>query len=282
MCACVLGLTLLNYSAMAQSDSSHKDADRYEAATYFMLGFDYLSNYIYMGRKDTLALPYYTPYIGYHMSNGLYAKAMMSYTTAGNGRIDLVTLEAAYDHSFGDLATGAYADKYFYNKASNSVRSLCKAAVGVYAQWTNDYIEPLLLVEAVQFANSRDFVLSFKADHEFDAMKEKLTITPTFSYSVGQRHYYNEYLVKGLERLNNRPNVSAVIPALDRMAPLVYELNAECIYVADKWLFRLVPGYVVPLSPATITIFNKTFQEAISNTFYVELDICYRYAKHIN
>jgi hypothetical protein len=277
--ACLLvGLMLVCQAAAAcpNADTLKKDADPYEHASYFMYGFDYLSNYIYLGRKDTVPLPYYTPYIGYHMANGLYAKVMASYTTAGRGRWDLLTLEAAYDHTFGSFAVGGYADKYFYNKASNSVKSACKAAAGVYVQYTNDYIEPLFSADVIQNAQSRDFVLGFKADHEFTAVKEKLSIVPTVGYIIGQRHYYNDYLIKSIKKGNKAANIDVVMPAANRMVPLVYELSIECSYVANKWLFTLLPTYAIPQSPASLTIFNRTFQETLSNTFYLELDVRHR------
>ena len=95
--SCCLVFILSAGTAFAQEKTAlpqDNDDDPYDSKSYFMFGFNYLSNNVYLGRKDTVTIPYYTPYISYHNKNGIYVKGLVSYTTAKGGAIDLTTIEA--------------------------------------------------------------------------------------------------------------------------------------------------------------------------------------------
>ena len=79
-----------------------------------------------------------------------------------------------------------------------------------------------------------------------------------------------------MNKKDKKGNVKTAISNPNRLVPLVYEFSIKVTYRVNKWLFTLTPNYVIPLSPATITINKKTSQEKLSNSFYVELDICHR------
>ena len=272
-------LILFNTSTRAQNNSvkDSDDDDPYDSKTYFMLGVNYLSNNVYLGRKDTIIIPYYTPYIGYHFSNGIYAKGSVSYTTAKGGLLDLTTLEAGYDHSFSDHFNGGVnLDKFFYNKNSLSIRANTKGSGGVYGQYNNKIVEPQLTFDLNFNSNSKDYVIGFILDHDFKFLNKALNIIPTAGISSGTQNYYDEYFINRLNKRDKKGKVKSVVSDPNKLVPLVYEFSTKASYMVGKWLFSLTPTYAVPLSPATITINNKTSKEKLSNSFCVELDICHR------
>lgn len=281
---CSMMLLLLSTPLHAQrmtntynDNDADDNGDPYEHRTYFMTGMEYLSNNVYLGRKDSIAIPYYSPYIGYHWASGLYCKGMVSYTTAKNGRIDLATLEGGYDHNFGDNFTAGFsADKFFYNKNSTSIRSATKGGAGIYGQYNNDYIEPQLSFDVNVNSHSTDYVLAFNLDHDFGMAHNTVHVIPMAGVALGTQHYYDEYFIARLNKLAKKDKVKSVVENPDQLVPLVYELSTQGTYRVGKWLIGLQPTYAIPLSPATVTINKKTYQEKLSNSFYVAINVCLR------
>src|SRR5579883_1873354 len=91
-----------------------------ENGSYFSAGVNYVSNNVYLGRKDSVTIPYISPYVEYHNKTGIYGNLMASYLPVSiNGRspdFDLLTLEGGYMHDFFDdhLSGILYFDKYWY------------------------------------------------------------------------------------------------------------------------------------------------------------------------
>ena len=266
-------------SAAAQNFNSQNsyDDDPFDSKSFFMSGFNYLSNNVYLGRKDTLVIPYYSPYVGYHFSSGFYAKGMVSYTSTGGGHIDLTTIEAGYDHSFTDYLNGGInLDKFFYNKNSLSIRANTRGSGGIYAQFNNKILEPQVTFDIDINGQSKDYVARLVLDHDFKLADNSLHIIPTFGFSSGTQNYYDEYFVNRLNKKDKKNKIKSVITDPSKMVPLVYEFSIKGTYMVNKWLFSLIPTYSLPLSPATITINKKTSTEKLSNSFFIELDICHR------
>ncbi len=266
--------------AIAQKNSGATDDDGpddpYEVKSYFMFGLNYVNNNVYLGRKDTVTIPYISPCIGYHYKNGLYAKAMVSEAPA-QGTLDLLTLEAGYDHTFSDhLNGGLNIDKFYYNKNSTSIRATTKGSAGINGQYTNDWIEPQITFNA-DFNKSTDYVLSLLLDHNFRYKEKTLNIFPAVSVNIGTQHYYDEYFINRLLKKDKALKLKKVVANAGNFVPLDYEVSSKITYRVTKWLFTLIPTYAIPLSPASITLpGQKTFREKLSNTFYMELDICHR------
>jgi len=278
-CICTLLLVVLVSLVARSQQTSLSDLydDPYDTKSFFLCGFNYLSNNVYLGRKDTTLIPYYSPYIGYHFSNGIYVKGMASYTTAQGGLIDLATLEAGWDHAFSQYFNGGInADRFFYNKNSLSIRASTKFSSGIFAQVSNDYIEPMVKFDIDANAHSTDYVFTFQLDHDFDLANETLHLVPAVEMSAGTQNYYDEYFVARINKKAKKDKLKSVITNPNNFAPLVYEFSFKGSYRTGKWLFELTPKYDIPLSPATITINKKTTTETLSNTFFLELDICHR------
>jgi hypothetical protein len=251
--------------------------DPYDNLNYFMYGIDYLSNNVYLGRKDTTVIPYISPYIGGHFKSGIYVKATISYAPVANdGHIDLTTLEGGYDHTFGDhLNTGTYLDFFLYNKNSLSTRASTKASAGVYGQYANKWIEPEINFDYNINKSSQDYVSGIQADHDFALLGKTLHIFPTFIINFGTQNYYDEYFITRT-RKDKTVKVKKAIANATKFNTLDYEFSVKATYRIKKWMFTCSPTYAIPVSPATITLPKKTISEKLANTFFVSLDVCHR------
>ncbi len=271
-----------SYAQTTKGTKTNTDVDDpYEKKSYFIVGLNYVSDNVYLGRKDSAALPYISPFIGYHFRNGIYGKAIVSDAPA-KGYIDLLTFEAGWDHSFGEhFNMGVCGDKFFYNKKSNSIRSQTKGGIGATAQFTNDWIEPQIGWDFNFNKSTTDYVLNIELDHDFDLKKHILHIVPSVSMNYGTRHFFDDYFISRLQKKDKTQAAYNAVANANEFVPLDYEIKTKFTYRVTKWLFTLTPVYSIPESPASITLPGKnkkktTQTEKLSNSFFVELDICHR------
>lgn len=252
--------------------------DPYESKTCGLFGINYVSDNVYLGRKDTITIPYFSPYLGFRHSSGWYAKAMVSYTTAGiGGHVDLTTLETGYDHTFGkNLVFGLNAERYFYNRNSVNIRANMKGSLEMDAQLSNHWLEPSVLCDLNFNKNSPDIATGFSLDHDVELDKGRLSIYPAIAAFSGTRNYYDEYLVNKLTKKDKSLKLSHAVANAARFNLLTYEFSCQTTFRANRWLFVCKPTYAAPLNAATIVLPKQTIHETTSNTFFVEIDICYR------
>lgn len=204
---CVLAILVATHVSIAQRVAGYSidndESDPYEDKTYLMYALNYLNNNVYLGRKDSFLVPYITPYAGYHLETGFYAREQLSFTSAGpNGtHLDLVTLEGGYDHSFSEhFVGGVNLDKFFYNKNSINVRANIKGAASIYAQFVNNWIEPQVNLDVNLNGNTTDYVSALALDHDFSWAHYQWHLMPAFILNLGTQHYYDEYFTNRIEK----------------------------------------------------------------------------------
>jgi hypothetical protein len=258
--------------------------DPYEHASFFMAGMNYLSDNVYLGRKDSVAIPYYSPYIGYRFQNGISMKATTSFTTTNMLHMDLLTLEAGYDHDFGEhFNTGVNVEKFVYNENTVSIRGNTQSCIGFDGQFSNDYVQPTATFDINFNKSTTDYVGGLAIDHDFAIAGNTLHILPTFTAFYGTQNYYDEYFTTRVTKKNKKLKVAHIINNPEQFVPLDYEISCKATWFYKNWLFTMRPIYAIPLSPSTISLPNKPpIKEKLSNTLYVELDICYRYSNKID
>jgi hypothetical protein len=251
--------------------------DPYEHKSYFMCGVNYLSDNVYLGRRDTAMISYLSPYLGYHDKSGIYTSAMASYGPfSKQSHVDLLTLEAGYDHSFGDHFNGGFnVDKFFYNKQTVSIRGNTKAGVGIFGQYTNDWIEPQANFD-LNFGKKTDYVFGLALDHDFNIGKTGLELIPTVMANAATSHFYDEYLVTRQLKKNKNLKITKAIANAAKFKLMDVEFSTKINYRVSKWLFTCIPTYVLPLNPAAITLPQQTITEQLYNSFCLEVDIRHR------
>ena len=264
------------YSGLYYLDNKYED-DPFDELTYFSGGINYLTNNVYHGRRDSLVLPYINPDIGYHLHNGIYGKATISYApTRKTGHFDLLTLELGYDRSFGtNVLAGIYAEKYFRYRYSPSIRAAITESGGIYCQYKNDLIEPQLSF-VLNHSNTMDFVVGATFDHDFRLAQNTLNIIPALTVNVGTQNYYEQYFVNRVLHKENLILQNQVVENSGNIHALDLEFSAKTTYYTGAWFFTLIPTYAVPLTAAKVTLPNSVVHEKLTNTFFLELDVCHR------
>ena len=111
---------LFNSSVYAQNLDSEN-----VKKSYFKFSLSYLTNSVYLGRKDSLVIPYISPEISYHDKSGFYIAGSLSYLAGTGAQVDEGSVTAGFEFNSTNekLSGDVYATKYFVSSASYSVRA---------------------------------------------------------------------------------------------------------------------------------------------------------------
>ena len=257
-----------------------------EERSHLNTSINYLSNSVYLGRKDSLSTPYISPQLAYYHASGVYATASLSYLARSEkSRLDLFTVGLGFERSFTERITaGAWLEKYFYNVNSTNVQAEMKAMAGIYSEIDIGPVqfEPSF---SYSFANKNDWIGGLNVSHTLFSKNKKLEITPRVSFNAATQNFYNSYFQ------NRRFGMVAKVPKGKKPPPqaivdlqgaarfkfLEDILSAEIKYTTDRMEIYLLPSYIVPLNPASIKLGNKTIQEKLSNTFTFEMQFAFNF-----
>src|SRR5258708_3220360 len=114
-----------------------------EKKSHWIAELAYQSNDVYLGRRDSISVPYVTPSIGYHDRSGLFLAGSFSYLPkAGMSRIDVVTIEGGWSYTSDGLSAEVSAAKDFYSDQSYAVNSERKGRDSARVSYDLDFIEP--------------------------------------------------------------------------------------------------------------------------------------------
>jgi len=316
----LFGIAFFNpKNAKAQDSSQHKSADSLfvnlqdslkafekeldslihpKKKSYLKIEVAFLSNNVYFGRKDSVATPYITPSIGYYHKSGLYFNALVSYLpTSGQNRFDLFTLEAGYQHRFGDFQMQLVGSKFFYNNNSYNVESEIKETFAAAFSFDWKVITPVIMGTLI-FGQATDYAGSFGLEHTFYAAKNKLQITPSVVANASTENYYNSYyelrryaikrllLRKLLRRDSVNYTINANVIDASKFKVMDYEVSLPITYSVKKFVFSFTPVYAIPTNASQvhviiktasgIQLLNKTYTEKLYNSFFFQAGISYR------
>ncbi len=265
----------ISFQSIAQSSKGTKDT---LSKSYFKADLSFLSNSVYLGRKDSLNMAYITPSIAYHHKSGLFANASLSYLiSANNKRIDLYTLEVGYDFSFGKNFYGnAYLDKYFYNASSNNVQALTNAATGTSLTYEPKGIVAISAGVDFLFSDKTDAIVTTSLAHNFYIGNDAnyWTITPTVALNAGTQSFYQAQRKRVGGPAGGGPN-NLQITGGEKFNILNYEISVPVTYDANKWGIFFTPSYALPQSPVVLRgpLGNIVKTEKLENNFYAELGV---------
>lgn len=262
--------------------------------SYFQVGASYINDNVYLGRKDSVALPYFTPVLGYYAKSGFYTEASAGFLSSASGsRLDLVSLAMGYSFTAGNYDGQFTASKFFYSSQSTSVKSEVKASLEYFSTYDLGFVRPMLLT-TFNIGNKLDFAAAPGLDHSFTMMKEKLEITPTFIANASTQNYYSDYYKK--RRYNPKrqtklpPNgiesISGEVLNASSFKVLDYEFSLPLKYSLGKCTVSFTPVYAIPVHPAEVVITTKlnngstntkTGFEKLGNSFFGTLEIIFKF-----
>ena len=176
-------------------------------STSFTLQTNYLNNYVYNGRTDSLTAPYFYTTATVNFANGLYASFSLNYLlTPGQSGYDYSELNLGYNYALGKNISGEiYGSKYFYSSGSNLLSGNISSDIGITFNYDLTYLN---------FHNSFDVFFSNKADMQLVPGFEKeiilnyskhntLSITPGLYGSFSSLNFYESTVNRRLNTFRN-------------------------------------------------------------------------------
>lgn len=296
-------LLLLSFVVNAQP---LRKANTKNDSTSFRIQTNYLSNYVYNGRADSLKAPYFYTTATMNFANGMYASFSLNYLlTPGQSGYDFSELDLGYNYALGEKLTGEiYGSKYFYSTGSNLISGNISSDLGFTINYDLAYLN---------FHNSFDIFFSNKADMQLipgiekeimlSTNKEnKFSITPGLYSSFSSLNYYESTINRRLNPLKNPKIIQVPIVGTLQSSTTVdqkgfkfldMEFTLPLSYDTKKWNFLFIPTYAIPFNKISTTSVNTSIINGVSktvtinstpysenhlaNTFFFDLGITYKF-----
>ncbi len=248
-------------------------------ATSFKIQANYLSNYTYNGRADSIMAPYFYTTATVNFASGIYTSFSLNYLlTPGQSRYDYAELDLGYNYSLSDKITGdIYGSKYFYSTNSNLINGNVSSDIGFTFNYDFTYLN---------FHNAFDIFFTNKADIQLvpgiekdillsASNDNKLIITPGVYSSFSTLNFYESSINRRLNGIKNSkvkplPTAGTVISntTVDQkgLKFLDMEFSLPISYDFNNWNISLVPTYAIPFNKITTTSQNTITLNGVSNT----------------
>lgn len=263
--------------------------------SYAMAGLSYLNDNVYLGRKDTVRLPYLTFTIAYYHKSGFFIDGDVNYLASSDSRIDAVDFDAGYSFTANKYSGEATFSKYFYSSQSTNVKSAVKSSLSYFNSYDFGCIMPTFTA-FLNFANKTDIGGILGLEHTFYAIDDKLDITPTFTANASTQNYYNNYYKTRrytIKRKKKAPvtgvaSITGVVENASDLKVLDYEASIPVDFQVGKFTFSANPVYAFPVNPSLVqvttikannTSTTRVNTEKIKNTFFVTLGLTYKFKK---
>ena len=285
-------LFLVCHTIASQNDKIKAQNEMGES--YFSAEINFISDAVFMGRKDSIAAPYLYPSIEYHHKSGFYTEGSFSYLTKENqSRIDLALISLGFDFKIDKLFGDISVTKYFFNEESYNVISEVEADITASLIYDLDVIN-VALTASTYFNNNSgsDFFLSTNLSHDFITANHRLQFSPTVSIGFGSQNFYQAYYINNSlgggngssssgngSSSGNPPNVNTTISFQENeeFNLMAIEFSLPMWYTHNSFTFLFLPIYVIPQSEAQILIDDILIEEQQKNTFYWAMGLNYKF-----
>jgi hypothetical protein len=265
-------ISIITIAQTTRKSSSKNDS------TSFKIQTNYLSNYVYNGRSDSLKTPYFYTTASLNFANGIYTNFSINYLlTPGQRRYDFSELTLGYNYAIGEKIAGeVYGSKYFYSSQSNLLSGNISSDLGFTFNYDLNYLN---------FHNSFDVFFSNKTDIQLIPGFEKeiqlrsgkhntLIITPAIYSSFSSLNFYESTINRRFPGLKN-PKIQGQADAgilsntsVDKKGFkfLDVELSFPISYDLNKWNISLIPTYAIPFNKVSTTSINTSTLNGITKT----------------
>lgn len=273
---------------MAQEPIKNKSNKVDEGFSYFLGDVSYINDYVFMGRRDSIAAPYLFPSIGYYNKSGFFANASLSFLTGPEAsRIDLALLSTGYNYISDKFGAGISGTAYFFNEESNNVMSSVLGDLTGIVSYDFKLIETTLyLTSYFNDGSKTDFMGGLMFDRTFFTLNKNLWINPRISFYAGSQYFYEQYFRSS--RLGNRkgkgmgnmgpgaPDSNMVnIEEVQQFKFLNTELELQLQYNYKHFIFSFNPTLALPQNSATIFNEDTLITEDLKPVFYWSAGISY-------
>jgi len=254
--------------------------------SYLLTDISFQNDAVFMGRNDSIAVPYLVPSIGYYDASGFFADASLSYLTkSSENRVDLFLLTAGYRFDFNKLSGAISGTKYFFNDNSYSIQSEIEADISAILTYDFDIVQASLTA-STYFSNdsNTDFFIGTQLAKSIYTTDKSLEIIPTLALHAGSQYFYEEYYK--YNRVGNRKGngngqnqqVGTTVVGIDEVNKfnlLNIELSLPIRYYSNSFIFSFSPHLAFPQSNATIVTEHGIIQEDLKEVFYFSAGVSY-------
>ena len=286
----------------SQDKSEIKTPNTNKNASYLSLSLSYISDAVYLGRKDSITAPYLNPSITYYHKSGFYGIGSFSYLTKSDqSRIDLVLATVGYDFTSINLSGDFSITTYFFNEDSYNVISQVNTDITASLKYDFDLI--YLSLSSNYFmdkSNSSDIFFSTEIGHDFVTSNSDFQISPSIGVNFGSQNFYEEYYInnrfgsnrtssgsgsdsgsgsgQGTGGATTETNTTSVIMTeSEKFDLMAIEFSLPIWYINKPFMVSFLPVLVIPQNPATLTVDSEVYKENLNSTFYWMAGISYRF-----
>ena len=258
------------------------------------INLSYQSNDVYNGRKNATTIPLITPRISYIFKNGLQFDASVGYDLNDpSPQTNQYIFDGTYNFSpgNGNYSSSVTVSSFIYNKQSGSFTAEQKGSVEIDNSYDLNFIEPSLYL-TWGFGGGNNYAATFSLQHEFDALKNKINITPTFNINAGTQNFVESYYKNRMYKIHIKDdstiyeNVTVYSNVLNagKFIILNYEIAAPVNFSTGRWTINFTPNYSIPVNAAETLITTsyqgrviktKNKKEGISNSCYFQTGVTY-------
>ncbi len=261
-----------------------------EESSSIKASFSYLSNMVFMGRADSLAMPYAIPTLGYYHKSGLYLSSSVAYLLQeSQQRVDYFSFDLGYEFDLTKKLSGEItANRLIFTDQSVAIRSDIKGDVG--ASFTYDF--DLFEIESnsfLYFATKADFAtsLGILKTFELPSKKGKWTIEPKALVNFCTTNYFEGYLQRDANikrKATSNPASISVTVKNPGFTLMDYEIMLPISFEEEKWGANLSCTYAIPrntiYTSTSLTTGKKTtttdstsqMEKDLRKLFYVQLE----------
>ena len=259
-----------------------------EDFSYFLANVSYISDNVFMGRRDSIAAPYLFPSIGYYNKSGFFADASLSFLTGSEAnRVDLILVSAGYNFNSNNFSGGISGTAYFFNDESYNVMSSVFGDLTGIISYDFEVMEATFSLSSYfNDDSSTDFITGLMFDRTFYAINKNLMIIPSISLYAGTQYFYEQYYRSS--RFGNRKGKSMGnsgseteesnminIDEVQEFKVLNIELAIPLHYNYRHFIFSFYPMMAFPQSSATIINEDTIVEEDLKPVFYWSAGISY-------
>ncbi|MFL5740785.1 MAG: hypothetical protein ACJ75B_11245 [Flavisolibacter sp.] len=271
------------------SQTFAQDSLEEKQVSYFKFSGEYLSDNVYNGRKDSTAIPYLTPTVGFYHKSGLFLVASASWLSTEH-RLDEMTIQGGYGFSKNKLEGEFSVEKSFYSNSSYSVTSEMSGDVSAYLGYDMGAIKTSF-TGTYTFGSATDYGLSVGLEHSFSLFQDRAGITPTFTANASTQNAYNSYYQKRKYAKSRKGKVvaydiTADLQNINDFKIMDYEASIPLSYSINQFTFECTPTLAMPVNPNQVVLTIKssnggsgkrTYTEHLGTASFVSLGISYKF-----
>jgi hypothetical protein len=263
--------------------------------SYSMAGLSFMDDNVYLGRKDSMRLPYIIFDLGYYFKSGFFIDGSINYLAGSQVRIDAVNFTGGYSFTVKKYSGEASLSKYFYSNQSTNIKSAVTSSLSYFNSYDFGFITPTLTV-FLDFGTKTDVGGIIGLEHTFFGMNDKLDFTPTFTMNLSTLNFYSNYYKTrryNIKRKNKAPttgiaSISGIVQNASALKVLDYEISFPADYKVGNFTFNINPVYSIPVNPSVVevtttkannTSTKKVITEKIDNSFFVTAGVTYKFGK---